>query len=366
GQSGKGWGPGRTETPGRPIAGQRYRNFRGFLKQRPDDKPFCYWLGSGNPHRPYKEGSGEASGMDLEKIKLPAAFPDSPVTRGDVADYYVEVQQFDALVGDALQALEEIGELDNTIVLMTGDHGMPFPRGKSNLYDLGARVPLAVRWPEKVQGGREIEDFVSLTDLAPTFLELAQVEIPEDMTGRSLLPILTGEKSGRVDPERSFVLTGKERHVPSQEAPDMGGYPCRAIRTHEFLYIKNFRPDRWPNGTPHYKQAAIPGAWYADTDNGPTKSYMIEHKDQDATHRRLYDLSFAKRPAEELYDLKSDPDQLHNVAADPAYAEIKDQLAARLMEHLKATKDPRAFGRGEKFDKFPYLGGAPKFPGWEE
>ena len=172
GSSGKAWGPGRTETDGRQLAGRRFNNFRRFLDARQADQPFCFWLGSSDPHRPFRLGSGEESGMDLDAIQLPAAFPDSPVTRGDVADYYWEVQRFDGLVGDAVAALEEEGLLENTIVLMTGDHGMPFPRGKSNCYDLGVRVPLAVRWPGAGgAAGRTVSDFVSLTDVAPTCYE---------------------------------------------------------------------------------------------------------------------------------------------------------------------------------------------------
>jgi len=363
GHTGKAWGPGRTETRSRQLAGSRYRNFRAFLNARDKSMPFCFWLGTSDPHRPFKKGSGEASGMDLSKIELPAAFPDAPEVRGDVADYYFEVQRFDKLVGDAVAALEEIGELDNTLVVMTGDHGMPFPRCKSNLYDCGTRVPLAIRWPEKAPGERATTDFVSLTDLAPTFLEAAGVKIPEEMTGRSLMPILTSDKSGRIDSARDYVLVGKERHVPSQEKPDMGGYPCRGIRTHKYFYIRNFKPDRWPNGTPDYENAAMPGNWYADTDNGPTKTYMIQNKDKDAAHRKLYELAFAKRPAEELYDLEKDPHQLNNVAGDPAYAEVKKELSQRLMAELKKTRDPRVIG-GVDFDAFPYLGGGPKHPDW--
>lgn len=362
GTTGKNWGPGRTQTPGRNLAGKPYKSFPEFLAQRTPGRPFCYWLGSGDPHRPYQEGSGAASGIPVERIKLPACFPDAPVVRSDVADYYFEVQRFDQQVGAALQALEKIGELDRTLVVMTSDNGMPFPRCKSNLYDTGTRMPLAMRWPARVPPHRTVDDFVSFTDFAPTFLELAGVAPPPAMTGRSLATLLTGGQSGRVDPRRDFVLVGKERHCPAQEAPDMGGYPCRGLRTHDFFYIRNFRPDRWPAGTPHYDRAAFGRAWFGDCDNGPTKSYMIEHQDADATHRRLYELAFAQRPAEELYDLRRDPDQLTNVAADPAYAADKEQLWRRLEEQLRATGDPRVVGGGEAFDQFPYLGGAPEFP----
>ena len=366
GVSGKGWGPGRTETPGRELVGERFKNFQQFLAQRNQNKPFCYWLGSSDPHRPYDRGSGAASGMELARIKLPTCFPDDPVTRGDVADYYWEVQRFDALVGAALKSLEEIGQLDHTFVLMTGDHGMPFPRCKSNLYDSGTRVPLAIRWPAGgVQAAREAQDFVSLTDLAPTFMEIAGLQPTARMTGQSLTNVLKRDGEVIVEPARNFVLVGKERHVPSQEAPDRGGYPGRGVRTHNFFYIRNFRPDRWPNGTPNYEQAAVPGNWFADTDNGPTKTYMIENRDRDAKHRELYDRAFAKRPDEELYDLARDPDQLDNVAGDPDYADVKKRLAQQLTRLLRETDDPRIVGGGDRFDEFPYLGGGPKHPDWE-
>ncbi len=374
----KGWGPGRTETKGRTLAGKRYKNFKHFLKSRNQaqaaipKKPFCFWLGSLDPHRPYKEGSGAASGMDIEKIKLPGCFPDTPVVRNDVADYYVEVQRFDRDVSEAIAALEAIGELDNTIIVMTGDHGMPFPRGKCNLYDTGVRVPLAIRWPEKIKADRVIDDFVSLTDLAPTFLEVAGIGAfknntgLKEMTGRSLTNIFYSKYSGQVDHLRSFVLTGRERHCVVQERPDTGGYPSRSIRTRNFLYIRNFTPNRWPSGTPDYKIAQTPGSWYGDCDNGPTKTYMIQNRELDPAHRNLFELSFAKRPAEELYDLINDPDQLKNVASESRYRKFKSILANQLMSELKKTKDPRVTGGGDQFDKYPYLGGAPKHPDWKK
>ena len=363
GATGKAWGPGRTETRGRNIAGKRFKNFAVFLSSVPAEKPFCFWLGTSDPHRPFRKGSGEQSGMKIDDVVVPACFPNVAEIRGDVADYYWEVQRFDRLVGAAVAALKKNGQLDNTIIFMTGDHGLPFPRSKSNLYDTGTRVGLALRWGTKVAGGRTVDDFVSLTDLAPTFLEAAGVKVPADMTGRSLLNIFRSKKSGQVEPGRGFVLTGKERHVPGQEKPDMGGYPCRAIRTHQFLYIRNFKPERWPAGTPDYEKASISRAWLADCDNGPTKTYMVDNKDKDSNHRRLYQLSFGKRPADELYDLSKDPHQLNNVAGEAAYAGRVKEMSAQLMKELAKSGDPRARGDGDEFDRYPYLGGAPKFPG---
>jgi len=234
--------------------------------------------------------------------------------------------------------------LDNTLVVITGDNGLPFPRCKSNLYDRGTNVPLAVRWPARVKGGRIVEDFISFSDFAPTFLEAAGLKPAADMTGRSFLDVLTSGKSGQVDPKRDKVFTGMERHT-NRRAGKVG-YPMRAIRTHEYLYIRNFKPDRWPAGDPE---------GYGDIDNSPTKTYMIQYRDEPKV-KKLFELAFGKRPAEELYDLKKDPGQLNNVAEQPQYAKAKKKLAAELMAKLKATKDPRALGQGGLFDKYPYYG----------
>lgn len=369
----KGWGPGRDEPGGRKRnpAGPKYKDFRQFLDARPEGKPFCFWFGSTDPHRGYKWQSGIKSGMKLEDVDVPAFFPDSEEVRTDICDYYWEVQRFDTEVGELLKMLQEKGELDNTLVVISGDNGLPFPRCKSTLYDSGTHAPLAVRWPAMVPGGRVVEDFVSLSDLAPTFLEAAGLKPPAQMTARSFMDILASGKSGRVDSQRAHVLTGKERHVPGQEH-DMGGYPMRAIRTHDYLYIRNFKPDRWPSGYPagYAEPVEIDVTkprgtkfGFADTDASPTKSYIIKHRD-DPKVAGLYKLAFGKRPADELYDLKKDLAQVNNVAGRPEYAEVQKKLAAELMTELKATQDPRVLGKGDIFDQYPYYGGGvPVKPG---
>ncbi len=350
----KAWGPGDWKALGRrrDPAGPSVKNFPAFLKARPKQKPFCFWLGTSDPHRPYKWQSGVESGIDITKIQLPADLPDHETVRHDVADYYWEVQRFDRDVATALKQLEEAGELENTIIVMTGDHGMPFPRHKCQLYDSGTHVPLAVRWGAKVPTDRRVTDFVSLSDLAPTFLEAAGVTIPEQMTGRSLLNVLTSKQSGRVDATRDHVLTGRERHGQSQQKPNSGGYPTRAIRTDNFLYIRNFVPDRWPGGLPDGEQAFGRNA-YGDCDGSPTKTFVIDHRD-DPKYKQFYQLAFAQRPAEELYDLKKDPDQLTNVAGQAQYASAQEQLSQRLAGELISTEDPRVIGGSDKFDTYPY------------
>ncbi|MFO7933480.1 MAG: sulfatase [Bacteroidales bacterium] len=363
----KSYGPGKLDNWERHPVGTNYNDggFEAFLAERNGDAPFFFWLGSYDPHRPYDRGTGVASGMDPERIDLFECFPDAPAVRSDVADYYYEVQRFDTLVAGAIRLLEESGELENTVIVVTGDNGMPFPRCKANLYDYGTRMPLAIRWGSGIrEPGRVLDDFVSLSDLAPTFLELAGVEIPGEMTAKSMTNLFKTTEDGFVDEEnRSYVLHGKERHVPAQEE-HMGGYPCRAIRTHDFLYIRNFEPDRWPSGTPNYMEAAIPYCWLGDCDNGPTKTYMVENRDKDAHHRHLWELAFRKRPAEELYDCRVDPEQLVNVAGEPEYAGIREELSARLTEQLQRTGDPRLLGGAELFDTVTYYGMGPRHPSY--
>ena len=358
GHTDKGWGPGtHADRPFNP-AGPKFADFKSFLNKREKNNPFCFWFGSLNPHRGYKKDAGVEAGIDLDAIYLPAAFPESDVIRKDVADYYKEVQDFDTEIGELLKELETIGELDNTLIIVTSDNGMPFPRCKSNLYDMGTRVPLAIRWGNKIKSPKRLDDFISLTDMAPTFLELAGIPIPTEMTGQSLVPLLNSKALSK---NRTYILSGKERHVPGQELNDAAGYPMRAIRTKDFLYIKNFSPDRWPSGTPDYNKAYFYPAYYADVDGGPTRTYMIAEKAKDRSHEKRFSLAFEKRPAEELYDLSIDPDQLINVAKEPAYAKERAELERQLLEALKQTKDPRINGDVAVFETSPYSGGTP-FP----
>ncbi len=342
GRFGKGVWPSKHTFRKRDSFGERFRSFDEFLQDRKPDEPFCYWHGGQDPHRPYELGIGAKSGIDLSKVKVPACLPDNETVRSDVADYLWEVQRFDGEVGEIIAKLESIGELENTIVVVSGDNGMPFPRCKATLYDQGTRVPLAIRWGTRVKAGRYVSDFVSLCDLAPTFLQAAGVAIPQQMTGRSLLPILESGKSGQVDPSRTFALTGNEQHVYL--------YPARAIRTKDFLYIRNFDSDNWPTGEidghhPEYDFATTPwpterGAFSFNIDPSPSKQFLRLHRDEQKT-KDIASLSLARHPEEELYDLVKDPHQLMNVAGDAQYAETKLRLRRKLDAELIKSHDPR-------------------------
>jgi uncharacterized sulfatase len=293
------------------------------------------------------------------KGKMPKFLPDVPEVREDVADYLGESQAVDAYVGVLMQMLEASGDAANTLVVISGDHGMPgVPSGKCNLYDMGVGVALVIKVPGG-QGNRVIDDMVCLPDLAPTFMEIAGVEVPKNLYGRSLMPLLQSDKSGWIDDSRNWVVTGRERHVQNARDGNLP-YPMRSLRTPDFTYVRNFKPDRWPMGSPQGTGEAKDGdvekntmVTFADMDASPTKAWMVAHKD-DAQWKWYYDWAFGKRPAEELYDLKTDPDQIHNLAADPIFATQKEFLSKRLTELLTQANDPRVVGDGTTFDNMPF------------
>lgn len=348
----KAWGPGVYEVGGyseHPCGPET--NFKQFLQNRDSSKPFCFWFGTTDPHRNYEEGSGIESGIDPKKIHLPQFLPDNEIVRSDLADYYFEVERWDREVGEAIALLEAAGELENTIVVMTGDHGMPFPRCKANLYDWGVRVPLAIRWGDKVEAAQRIEKFVSFTDLAPTFLDAAGVRLPREMTGHSLLPLVSPGAPDASSHWRSSIVFGRERHTTAQVLPSVVGYPSRAIRTEDWLLILNLEPSRWPAGAP--SMATHPYGTFPDCDLGPTKTYMLDHR-TDPEVAKYFELCFEKRPAVELYDCNADPDQINNLATVPGNENIVRKLTEQLTAYLEQSGDPRFTEKPVRFDNYPY------------
>lgn len=341
-------------------------NFDAFLaKQAKSDpqSPWLYTFGCTTTHRAWVKGSGKTLwGIDPDALRgrLPAFLPDVPEVREDVADYLGEVQAVDAYVAALVARLEEDGALDRTLIVLSGDHGMPgVPAGKCDLYDHGTAVPLVARVPG-VPGGRIVDDLVSLPDLCPTFLEVGGVPPPAGIAGRSLLGVLRSGRSGQVDPDRTWVIMGRERHVDMAREGNLP-YPMRALRTKDWLYIRNFAPDRWPMGSPGIAAEPTPDprllekqtfVAFADMDASPTKAWLILHR-ADPQWRPLYEHAFAKRPAEEFYHLRTDPDQMKNLAADPAHAATRADLAARLTEILMQAGDPR-LSADVPFEKPPF------------
>ncbi len=346
GHTGKGWAPGKVEAGGRTRnpAGPLFQDFSRFLQSAPTHRPFCFWFGSRDPHRPYEKGTGLASGKRLEDVEVPPFLPDMPEIRSDILDYYFEIERFDRQLKQMLDLLDRTGRAENTLVVVTSDNGMPFPRAKANLYDYGTHMPLAIRWPAKIRSGRSIADFVGLTDLAPTFLEAAGLKPPTDMTGSSLLGRLVSDKPAPPDPSRDKAFFGRERHAWCRAGGL--GYPARAVRTERHLYIRNFEADRHPAGDPDI---------YGNIDPGPTKSIMRENR-QAKRVSHLFQLAFEKRPAEELYDLRTDPAQMQNIARLAEYADVRRQLSQELDRWMSSTKDPRGSGQGNPWDHYPFHG----------
>jgi uncharacterized sulfatase len=292
-----------------------YANFRDFMSNRKAGQPFCFWYGAHEPHRAYEEGSWKRNAMDPAKVTVPGFMPDDEVIREDMLDYAVEINWFDVHLTRMLNYLDSVGELDNTIVIVTGDNGMPFPRAKANFYEYGIHVPLAIRYPEGFPGKRTVDDPVSFTDIAPTILEMTGTT-PEKMlpmSGKSFVNILRSKKSGVVDGNKKYVFAGRERHSSSRW--NNLGYPARAVRSKEFMLVWNMLPDLWPAGDPQALKEAdgelLPmygidetgkhhSEWaFTDVDASPSKSWLIEqHNDQGI--QKFFDLSFQKRPEFEL------------------------------------------------------------------
>jgi N-sulfoglucosamine sulfohydrolase len=345
-------------------------NFQDFLKAREQGKPFCFWFGPTNVHRAWVRGSGKKL-WDIEpnalQGKMPPYLPDVPEVREDLADYFGEIAAWDQGIGVLLAELDKTGERDNTLIVISGDHGAPgFPHGKCNLYGFGTGVSLAIAGPG-VQGGRVVNDFVNMTDIAPTYLEAAGLPIPTVMTGKSLWPVLKSNQSGQVDPNRTWVVTGRERHVEIARA-DYTPYPQRALHSSEYLFIINFKPDRWPLGDPYRLNSDNPPSFneiasttrvtLADDDAGPTKAWLVGQRNS-PEWKSHFDWVFGKRPKYELYDLKKDPHETKNVAEDPAYARIMADLEKKLMNELTLSKDPRVVDDGKYFESPPLAGPLP-------
>ena len=329
-------------------------NFKDFLAARDTSKPFCFWYGSTEPHRPYGYGNGVKTGKKLESVKVPPFFPDCEQVRNDMLDYYLEIEWADRHLGLMLEALEKEDLLDNTLVVITSDNGMPFPRAKSTAYQYGVRMPLAIRWGNKIKNpGRQIDDFVNHIDFAPTFLEAAGVVIPKEVSGKSLISIFENGKSGYTEEARSFTVSGLERHVWTR--PGGVTYPRRVIHSKDGIYIHNYEPDRWPMGNPDF--VASHQGYYGDIDAGPTKKYMMKHE---KAIGKLFTWSFGKLPEEELY-LLNDENQLTNMAEDKAQVELKTKLRRQLDAYLKETGDPRAEGQSP-WDTYPFYSRKPKKP----
>ncbi|RPJ62784.1 MAG: heparan N-sulfatase, partial [Acidobacteria bacterium] len=367
----KGWGPGvaggaggeprnmtgtaynarKTTPPARFISNCDYAgNFEDFLNSRPGKEPFFFWYGSIEPHRATQFRVGiEKSGKRLSDVTaVPGFWPDNEIVRTDLLDYAFEIEHFDSHLERMLALLDRRGELENTLVVVTADNGMPFPRAKGQCYDYSNHMPLAMMWASGIRNpGRTIDDYVSFIDFAPTFLEIADVNEKscgmQTIAGKSFTDVLRTSAAGVISRKRDFVLIGKERHDVGR--PGDAGYPIRGIVTNGYLYLRNFETSRWPAGNPE--------TGYLNCDGSPTKTECLKARHHPET-RRYWDLSFGRRPEEELYKVATDPYCLENLADRPELSMLINQLRAELSVRLTQQGDPRRAGKGAVFDKYPY------------
>ena len=385
GFTGKGWGPGNFAKLGRARnpAGKDYSQgskgkakhvgaFANFLADCPDDKPFCFWFGSKDPHRSYVAGSGLAKGKTLEQAEVPPFLPDHPEIRSDLLDYTFEVERFDDRVGQMLAMLKEQGHAGNTLVIVTSDNGMPFPRAKANCYEYGIHMPLAISWPKNPVENRQVDDLVGFTDLTATIYDITGVAPPSEYPpiGKSIRNLLESEQNGQIDNSRTAVYSARERHSSSRY--NTLSYPQRAIRTEQYLLIRNFRPERWPAGPSRkYNKATFDaagkllsstlgpeGGAYHDIDACPSLTLLIKQPKL----KRFLDLAVARRPALELFDIGKDPGCLVNLANDPAFASKRDELESQLLTYLKSTGDRRAIDGGDVWETYPRVSSIRWFP----
>ena len=356
-----------------------FENFKYFMENVRGEKPFFFWYGSSEPHREFEQDSWKRNGKNLNDVAVPGFFPDHEIVRGDLLDYAVEIEWFDLHLLRMLTYLEEIGELENTIVIVTSDNGMPFPRAKANGYEYGVHVPFAVRFPKNFPGGRIVDDLVGFTDIAPTILELTEIS-PDGMlpiSGKSILNILKSKNQGEVEISGKYVFAGRERHSSSRYIN--WGYPQRIIRSKDYLLVWNMKPNRWPAGDP---QSIKPGTtdellpmygidengkhhsdWaFTDIDAAPTKSFIIEHMN-DEIIRPFFDLAHAKRPEFEFFNIKKNPFCLNNISGKEEFAETETEMKSALMEELKNSEDPRFVGPDKEiFDSYIRYSPIREFP----
>ncbi|MGH8547890.1 MAG: sulfatase family protein [Methylococcales bacterium] len=353
GYTGKGWEPGFIPMGITPT-GEAYNeierpptttlepvdlaaNFAEFLRTKPAGKPFSFWIGPVEPHRPFDKTAPNRF-TDVSKLALiPPFLPPTDIVKIQLSRYLSEIEYFDSDLGNIIQVLKDHNVFENTIIVVTSDNGFEFSRGKPTIYEFGVRVPLAIYWSKITSPSRTIEDFVSLSDIAPTFLEAAGIDTPKAMTGKSLLNILTSSTNGQVEPERDAAFVGFERHARYVREGNVT-YSSRAIYTKHFAYIKNRFPDRWPAGDPPRYAEAIP--------------FLLQDPVTREFLEPYFSLVAAKRPLEEFYDLQKDPYQLNNVAGNPDYADVLAVLRHRLKEKLEKTNDPVEMSGEDVFSQY--------------
>lgn len=287
--------------------------FGAFTSKLPAGTPFFLQFGSTDPHRPYRAGAANPP-HDPAKVLVPPYLPDTPEVRGDLAHYYDFITRFDDECGQLLALLREQGLLENTLVIMTGDNGLPFPRAKGTMYDPGIRVPMIAWWPGKVAAGAVRDELISHVDLAPTWLEMAGAAIPAKTQGRSFLSLLTG---GSHTP-REAIYSERNWHDTFD--------PQRCVRTRRYKLILN------ADANTGYRPA-----W--DIEDSPSWTSIRRLGRQGGLSEAQSQMLTPSRPALEFYDLEKDPHEFDNAIHRPELQQEVERHRHLLSAWMHETYD---------------------------
>jgi N-sulfoglucosamine sulfohydrolase len=285
-----------------------------FLNERKSAKPLCLFIGTRHPHVPW---SDERS-YDPAEVNIPPTHVDTAVTREQRASYLTDITKSDTLLGE-VRALAREKVTGDTLFIYTSDHGGQWPFGKWNLYDAGIRVPLIIAWPGTLKPATSTDAMVSWPDLLPTFIELGGGGVPAGIDGQSFAGILRGT-----------TTTHRERIFTTHTGDgDFNVYPIRSVRTRDWKYLRNLHPEfqhhshitrsTGPSGLVYWK------TWLTAAEKDPAAAATVQR--------------FTTRPAEELYDLTTDPNELRNLATDPKQAERLAKMRSDLDAWMKQQGD---------------------------
>ncbi len=280
----------------------------------PENKPYFLWLASIDAHRVWGENKFNGTTKE-ESIEVPPYMLNDSVTKKDFASYYDEIKRFDYHIKNSLKHLENIGRLDNTLVIIMADNGRPFPRDKTRMFDSGIKTPLIFYWHGKDIGdGKETEAMVSSIDISKTILELSNIKSPDSFQGLSFAKVLTDANAKH----RSHIFAEHNWH-------DYSAYE-RMVRTEQFLYIENQLPNK-------------PMSSAADVHSGDAFQRLVQefyNNILDTVQLSQFD---SIQPRIALFDCINDPHQIQNLAEDPINKPIIDSLAQILHSWQRKTGD---------------------------
>lgn len=331
-----------------------FENFIEFMADRPAvDTPFCVWMGSTEPHLPWTPNPERADPEKISAVNLPDVLRDTVSERQMMLDFAYEVEYQDDDLLRVLNHLSSTGELSNTLIIVTADQGTSIPYGKGHLSHMGLHVPLAVMWPGVIDGGRRCDEVFDLTHLARTILELAVVDVPDEIKGVSWHDYWLDNSEMTVPPS-SVAVAGIERR--SGDGSDVDILGSRSIREGDYLYIQSRIPEAVPFPT---RIRSLDNVYPDRSWVGIEWLMHNQHEDKPITglsgwtSRTLFEHIFGPRGEDRLFNVWDDPFCLDNLADNSAYSVILEQMKLSLDQELVAGQDPWVYGLADLFSAYP-------------